>query len=257
MVEPTRSRLRPIPMTRVLIVPVLALVLLLTGCGSGESSSSKDEDDSKDAASTASVGGCPVDSPAVTDARPIAKADLDGDGRADVAKLTAAGGDCSSFVFARLSEALVTTQLPAGSTPLSAAFGVEVPGREGALLATRHDHPRGGFQLRLYAADGGKLVELKTRGRSLVPFIALDVQEHPLSIDCVPGGVEVTEAVAHEPAGVASAWDVRRTSYAVEGAEVTKGESSEIADNVMPAELEAEYPELVRHTLFQSCRRAG
>jgi hypothetical protein len=242
-----------------LIVPVLALVVLLTGCGSGESSSSAPSADKDDrgAPSTASVGRCPVDSPAVTDARPIAKADLDGDGRSDLVKLTAAGGDCSSFVFARLSEALVTTQLPADAPPLSEAFGVEVPGMEGALLATRQDHPRGGFQLRLYAVDGGKLVELKTRGRSLVPFIALDIQEHPLSIDCVPGGVVVTEAVAHEPAGVASAWDVRRTSYAVEGAEVTEGESAELADNVMPGELEADYPELVRHTLFESCRTAA
>ena len=87
--------------------------------------------------------------------------------------------------------------------------------------------------------------------------MALDVQEHPLSVDCTDGGVVLTEAVAHKPPGVMFAWDIQRTTYAVEGGEVTAGETEEIADNVLPAQLEAKYPELVDYSAFKSCRAAG
>ena len=117
-----------------------------------------------------------------------------------------------------------------------------MPGREGALLVTRQDHPRGGFQLRLYAAGPDELVELKTDDGPLVPFVAPDVQERPLSVDCADGGVVLTEAVAHKPPGVIFAWDIQRTTYAVEGGEVTAGETEEIADNVLPAQLRRSTP---------------
>ena len=97
----------------------------------------------------------------------------------------------------------------------------------------------------MYAAGTDGLVELETDGHPIVPFVALDVQERPLSIDCTDGGVVLTEAVAHKPAGVMFAWDIQRTTYAVEGGEVTKGETEEIADNVLPRQLKAKYPDLV------------
>ena len=53
------------------------------------------------------------------------------------------------------------------------------------------------------------------------------------------------------------AWDIQRTTYAVEGGEVTAGETEEIADNVLPAQLKAKYPELVDYSAFKSCRAAG
>lgn len=243
-------------MTRALAFPLVALVLLV-GCGSAERTSSNDEDTGTPEPSAATVGDCPVESAAVTGARTIATADLDGDGEGDVVKLTAMGGDCPNMIFARLADRYLSSPLPSGEPPLTSAFGVEVPGREGHLLVTRQDHPRGGFQLRVHAAGDGTLVELETDGHSLVPFVALDVQEHPLSIDCTDGGVVVTEAVAHEPAGGMFAWDIKRTSYALEGTEITPGETVEIADNVLPNQLGAKYPELVRHAAFKSCRTDG
>ena len=126
------------------------------------------------------------------------------------------------MVFAKVGEGFVHAQLPVGGPPVTKAFAVAVPGREGALLVTRQDHPRGGFQLSVYAAGPDGLVELKTDGHPIVPFVALDVQEHPLSVDCTDGGVVLTEAVAHKPAGVTAAWDIQRTTYAVDGGEVTK-----------------------------------
>jgi hypothetical protein len=63
--------------------------------------------------------------------------------------------------------------------------------------------------------------------------------------------------VAHQPSGVAFAWDIRQTSYSLDGAAVTPAATKEIADNVLPAQLDAKYPDLVRHTAFKSCRAGG
>lgn len=201
------------------------------------------------------MGSCPVDSTPVVDARTVVTVDLDGDGRADPVRLTSSSSPCPDRIFAELGDVVVSTHVRVGSR--LTAYGVAVPSREGALLAVRSDHPRGGFQLGVYAASREALVELEVVGRPLLPFIALDVLEHPLSIDCADGGLVITEAVAHEPRGVAHAWDIKRTSYVVEGTAVNKGASSAIADNVLPDQLEAKYPELVRHSMFRSCRTAG
>ena len=238
--------------TSVLLVAVLGLA----SCGSSESGQGGGSD-ARGKPTSANVGQCPADSPAVVSARTITTADLDGDGKREEVKLSAPDGDCANLLFARVREGFVHAQMPVGAPPLSKAFAVEVPGREGALLVTRQDHPRGGFQLRLYAAGPDGLVELRTDDHPIVPFVALDVQERPLSVDCTDGGVVLTEAVAHKPAGVMFAWDIQRTTYTVGEGEVTARKTEEIADNVLPAQLEAKYPELVHYSAFKSCRAAG
>lgn len=228
--------------------------VLLAACGSQESSDPARTKDAAEPESTKLIGQCPPDSPAVEAARTVATVDLDGDGTKEPVRLTAADGDCTNLLFAKLGEGYVFAQLPIGAPPLSSAFGVAVPGREGALLATKQDHPRGGFQLRVYAVGPDGLVELKDGKDALFPFVALDVMEHPSSIDCADNALVVTEAVAHEPSGVAAAWDIRRTTYALEGSQVTPGPTEEVADNVMSAKLRATYPDVVRHTTFTGCR---
>ena len=257
MPEPAHRRLRPTTMMRTLAGTSMLLVALVCSASCGSESKEGTSASAKDEPTAAKVGQCPVDSPAVVSARTVATADLDGDGTADAIKLTAPDGDCANVLFAKLGERFVHAQMPIGGLPLSKAFAVEVPGREGALLVTRQDHPRGGFQLRLYAAGQDQLVELKADDHPLVPFVALDVQEHPLSIDCTDEGVVLTEAVAHKPPGVVFAWDIQRTTYAVEGSEATAGEPQEIADNVLPAQLKAKYPDLIDYSAFKSCRAAG
>jgi hypothetical protein len=234
-------------------VAVLASCLLLAGCGSATKPEGAGQAPAGHEAA-AKVGRCPADAPAVVGARTVTRADLDGDGRAEAVKLTAADGDCPHLLFAKVSGRYVDAQLPVDAPAVSRAYAVEVPGREGDLVVTRQDHPRGGYQLRLFGAGPEGLVELRDGEHPLVPFVALDVQEHPLSVDCTDGGVELTEAVAHEPPGVVFAWDIKRTTYAVHGSEVTPGTPEEIADNVLPRQLEAKYPELVEHRAFESCR---
>jgi hypothetical protein len=251
--------MRPMPMRRTLARLVLpaAAVLLVAGCGSEAPSSDKASAESTEGAA-AMIGRCPTDAPGVKSAPTIATVDLDGDGQGDAVRLTRSGGRCADVLFAKLGNRYVGTQLQGGEPPVSAAYGVQVPGHQGALLVTREEHPRGGFQLRLYAAGkDAELTELEVDGHSVLPFVALDVQEHPLSIDCSDGGVVVTEAVAHEPHGVVFAWDIKRTSYAVDGSEVTKGATREIADNVLPGQLAAKYPELVKYSAFKGCKTGG
>ena len=62
-------------------------------------------------------------------------------------------------------------------------FRIDVPGLSGPLVVTRQDHPRGGYQVRVFGADGTAFKELQVDGRPLVPFIATDVQEQCASLD--------------------------------------------------------------------------
>ena len=233
---------------------MLASCLVLAGCGSGVEQPNADDTASATPEAVAKVGRCPADSPALVSARTLARADLDGDGRAEAVKLTAPDGDCPNLMFVELGERYLAAQLPVGAPVVARGYAVAVPGREGDLVVTRQDHPRGGFQLRLFAAGAEDLTELKDGKGPLVPFVALDVDEHPFSIDCTDGGVVLTEAVPHEPPGVIFAWDVKRTTYALDGTDVEAGTSEEIADNVLPRQLESDHPELVEHRAFESCR---
>lgn len=227
-------------MTCRLAPPVLAL-LFVAGCGSAPR-----------AGTAARAPVCPVDSSLVTSL--AAQVDLDGDGRPDELGLDRDPADCGGALVAQLGRRVVFGQIPRGEPPVRTAFAVKVAGHRGDLLVTRQDHPRGGFQVRVFALRGNELVELQANGRPLLPFLATDVQEHPLSVDCADGGVVVTEAVAHEPVGVLFAWDVRRTSYTLDGAKLGRGSSQEVADNVLPRQLESRYPALVAHAIFARCR---
>ncbi|MCW2838412.1 MAG: hypothetical protein JWQ15_2526 [Marmoricola sp.] len=257
MPEPERSRLRPIAMVRILAVSAAAL-LVLAGCGSDERSGSVGAGPAS--SGSASPSGRP--DPCATGSgfrstANLAKVDVDGDGSADQVELGTARG-CPALLVVHVSGgSLVTAVLPTRQPAVRTAFGVNLPGRQGSVVVTRQDHPRGGFQLRMWGLEDNELAELTVEGRPLVPFVVLDVDEHPMAVDCGDGGVVLTQAVAHEPAGVLFAWDIKRTSYAVDGNEVTAGRTEEIADNVLPRQLGARYPALVRHASFRSCRAAG
>ena len=150
------------------------LVVLLTGCGN--------ESHPADAAAPSGtaptkIGTCATDAPGVTKATDLARVDLDGDGAPDQVKVTAPDGSCPNVVFAKLPAGYVSAQVPTDGPPVRAAFGVTVQGHDGALLITQQAHPRGGFQLRAYAAGDDGLQELTYQGKPLFPFVATDVQQ--------------------------------------------------------------------------------
>lgn len=253
MTEPACTPLRLTPMKRALAVTVTAF-LVLAGCGSADQGSAEETSKGATESGAAKVGSCASDSQAVTGATAVTKVDLDGDHTTEQVMLTAAGGACGNTLFAETANGYVTATAPAGEPPATTGFAIASPGHDGQLLVTKSAHPRGGFQLHVYAADGEQLTELTVDGQPLIPFVATDVQEHPFSIDCADGGFVTTDAVPHEPAGFVAAWDITRTSYTLEGARVTAGPSEEVADNVLPGQLGKKYPELAQHAMFESCR---
>ncbi len=202
MPEPTRVPVRPIPMKRLVAV---AALLVLAGCGSAEQGSA---DEPKETAEPAQVGSCATDAPTVTDAPVVAKVDLDGDGEADEVKLTGPGGECGNTLFAQVGDGYVSGPLAVGDPLVTSAFAIAPPGRDSQLLVTRAEHPRGGYQLRVYAADGDALTELTVDGQPLVPFVATDVPLGQARVDCTDDGFIV----------VAGA---QRTTYAVDGTHVS------------------------------------
>lgn len=243
------------------------LLVLLVGCGStapedAGSGPSGSREASPSASPTASptaaarVGECGPDDEALRQATGLARADLDGDGRPEAVAVT--GPDdpgCPATLFARVPGGFVSAPAPAGEPGVTSGFAVRLPGAASDLLVTEQRHPRGGTRTRVYAAADGALAELQDPdGNALVPFVATDTPPAPRSVTCTDEGIAVTEAVAHEPAGVIFTWDVRRTTYAVSGARAVRTGREEIADNVLPGQLRERFPELARAEVLADCR---
>ena len=108
--------------------------------------------------------------------------------------------------------------------------------------------------MHLFGYAVGAFEELTAEGEPIFDFVATDVMTDPTAVDCVAGGFEVLEARAHEPVGVMAAWYVFRTVHTVEGNTVTRGPTTEVADNVDDRTLEREYPRLVAYDFFTDCR---
>src|SRR6476469_2850604 len=204
MTEPLGPRPRPTAMK--ILVLLVAVLVVLAGCGNERAGSTDKTRQGSTSAPTTQVGGCAADSPQVTKARTLATAYLDGDGTVESVKLTGPGGECGSTLFAKLGTGFVAVAVGAADPPVGSAFAVDLKGHDGQLLVTRADHPRGGYQLRVYAAGDGRLVELLV-DLFLMDTVATDVQEHPWSIDCSTDGLVFTQAVPHEPVGVVATWD--------------------------------------------------
>lgn len=239
-------------MMRTLVVSTAAL-LVLAGCGSAESSDDAASGDKRESTPSPSATASACGGTGKAQTKALARVDVNGDGTLEQVRLESRPGCPPALGVEGLGQ-LVATDLPDGQPPVRSAYGVTVPGRQGSLVVTRQDHPRGGYQLRVFALEGDELSELTVDGNAVFPFVATDVDEQPASIDCADNALVVTKAVPHEPVGVVAAWDVQRTTYTLEGGKVTAGAPEEVADNVLPKQLAAKYPELARHAAFTSCR---
>lgn len=230
-------------------MPAAASLLLLVGCGNAGGYDAHLNDLPRTGAATCltrdEIGAAPT----------LVVADVDGDGAPDNVQYLAGSGDCARVLFAR-ADAKRRGVKVTGDAPVESrdADAVAIPGRKGALVLLVQLHPRGGFQARLFGYAHGSLEELTVHGEPVFPFVATDVLSHPIAARCVEGGFEVTEGRAHEPIGVVPAWDVFRTTYRVDGNTVTKGATTEVADNVLEKDFRATYAELVRGALFENCR---
>lgn len=239
---------RPTGMRMRVLGAAFALPLLATACGN-DAGDAHLNDLPKSGAATCLGDDQVASSPMVLGA------DLDGNGEPERVQYSGDSGGCAHVLFAvsggKRRGVEVTGDLPV-DTRGSAA--IRIPGRQGVVVMLTQQHPRGGFQARLYGYADGKLAELTVGDNPVFPFVATDAPSDPLAATCVDGGFAVTQARAHTPIGVVPAWDVYRTTYKVAGNAVTKGATTEIADNVLEKDFQATYADLVDHALFESCR---
>ncbi|MBO9521113.1 MAG: hypothetical protein J7518_06200 [Nocardioidaceae bacterium] len=220
-----------------LSVLIVLLAALAAGCGDADTPATQPD------------GPCLGDLPVL---RSI-KADLDGNGTDEDVQLTGPRGECGAAlrVVADRSFALV---LAGGYDPVPDSLrDLGVGHGDSHVFLLRSDHPRGGFEVRLFAITPGRVDELTIDGKPVIPFLAADAPTEHVSADCTRHGFTVTEAVAHQPVGIVAAWDVYRTAYEVDGNYLTRGDRTEVADNVLEDELPAKYPDVVENRLFPGC----
>jgi hypothetical protein len=239
-------------MRNLVLAAVLLLPSVLSACGDAGTSGGRSTPSSSPSISTEQVncsGG----------ATARVSADLDGNGapeRLFFSPRTNEGCPASlaGLHGTKVFYAEIDGDPQVGKAGLSA---VSVPGRRGALVLLLDHHPRGGFQAHLFGYADGKLEELEIGGQPIFPFVATDALSTPVAAACTADGFAVTEARAHQPIGVAPAWDIYRTTYEVDGNTVTKTGETELAENVLTEDLEAKYRNLVNHALFEDCLATG
>lgn len=248
MTEPRSGALRPTAMKRTATLALATAALLVSGCGQQPASPPAA------ARVTGSVGSCAAGSASVLHALQVhERVDLDHDGAGNALMVTRPGSDCPNVLFSKVAGHYASLPLDGVRLDLEGAHRVVVPGRRGDLVAIDEAHPRGGFQVHLYAYARGSLAEVTTPGGDLpLPFVATDTSGGYVSASCTDQGFVVRQAVAHRPPGVVFAWDVEDTSYRLVGTTARATGTREVADNVLDANLAKNFPELVGRALFTS-----
>jgi hypothetical protein len=225
-------------------VVVLGCLVTLAGCGSAPAPSAKSFASQKSSA----AGACASDHAAFAQARPAGSVDVDGDGSADAVKVTSGSQECPARLIAHAASGYVGGELPPGDPATPKVFGVRLAGHHGDLLVTQQDHPRGGYQLHVFANGPDGLVELKNGDQPLVPFVATDTRPIPYTVDCAKGSIIVDQAVA-KPGGT---WDLRESTYSVQGVTSASTASKVVAGRLSPKRIDQLMP--VGKAVFPSCR---
>lgn len=228
-----------------------ALVLVCAGCGAA----TEERAEGTAPPDVALHDGCRADAPALDRADVVAEADLDGDGAKNEVAHAPAGaeGACADALFTTFNghpSALATPGL--GSVAV-----VALPGSDRELLLVRGGgHARGGYDQTLVGGGGGRLGQVLAGGRPLVGFVATDGGAAPATVRCTAdGGLASVTASLHEPPGVVLAWDVRTTTYRLEGNRAVRVAST-LEEGVTDPRLQSTLPQLfdARGTLAD-CRR--
>jgi hypothetical protein len=215
---------------------------------------------SGDSASTELFPGCRSGTAAVRRADPVARADLDGDGRAETVRATGPrAGGCGDALVVTVQGSTSGVRLAPGGVDPGSIRVVQPPGHDGRLIfVTGRAHPRGGFQPHLVGLAHGMLEEVTVAGEPLLPFVATDGGGQPASADSTTdGGVATLTASTHEPPGIVLAWDLRRTRYTLQGTAARRVSSRMVATAVADPVLRREHPELYRPTFFAGCTVAA
>lgn len=233
---------------------------LATGCanaGPGEAP----EADPPSGPTPALFGGCRADDPTVRSAEPFARADLDGDGRQDTLSITTRPeGPCGNALIAEIGRTLSGLPLEDSEIDASTVQVIDLRGTKRHLVMAQSDpHPRGGYDLRLFGADGDEVGEVVVSGRPVLGFVATDGGAAPATATCVDGGnIATVTARTHKPPGIILAWDVFRTTYQLDGTAVEGRSTEQTADGVIDPTLQGQMPALFDPgSYFADCTVGG
>ena len=232
----------------VVAVAAATTLVALAGCG--------DAPAARSAGRSPTTSACPENNSAV---HVSVAADLDGEGRPETVEyqntpMCPGGPTLRADVAGKQVSAPVGGDLPLREGEM---WAVRIPDRTGDLVLVEQQHPRGGFEAKLFGYADGALEQLTVEDKPIFGFIATDVMTNPTAVTCTDDGFTVTRARAHEPIGVMPAWDIDRTTYTVDGNHVTRGPTTEIADNVLDRRLQRDPTDLVNYPFFEYCRAGG
>lgn len=223
---------------------------LAAGCadtGAGESGSGEPSASPSSEAAPTLFGDCRADEPAVRSAEPFARADLDGDGRPDTLSMTAQRqGPCGNALIAEIGGTLSGLSLEDSEVDASTVQVIDLRDTERHLVMAQADpHPRGGYDLRLFGADGDEVGEVLVSGRPVLGFVATDGGGAPTTAICLAdGNIATVTARTHKPPGIVLAWDVFRTTYQLDGTTVQDRSTQKTADGVIDPKLQGQLPAL-------------
>jgi hypothetical protein len=229
------------------VVALLAAALLtLAGCGDRDAPSTGDSATaSATGPGTPLFGECSAADLESTPTRAVARADLDADGAADAVAHVAASapGPCRNAIAVELASGIAAA--PLGEGGLGELFVVRPPGLDRELLLVRGaPHPRGGFEQHLLGAVDGRLEPVTAGDEPLLGFVATDGGGLPGTARCGPDGtITVVRVSEHRPPGVVQAWDVRTTTFRIDGTEARR--VAEVTEEAVPdPRLRQEQPRL-------------
>ena len=226
------------------VATITAVGALAAGCGGQEHGGSTHD--------AASWHGCSV-TEVTRHGRPVARADLDHDGRDESVRLVTAGRCAGSLVVVRDR---VPTGIDVSALGLRAEGARVVRPHGGGELVLVRSRERGAGleQAHLFAAPGQRLRELRRPdGAPLLPAVRVGGRTAPQAASCAPrGGITVVVATAHEPVGIVLAWDVTTTTYDVRHGRV-RSRSTEVLRAVAEPVLHRQAPELYAGRLLGDC----
>jgi hypothetical protein len=227
---------------------VLCAALVVPGCGGQQPASPTADPDS-------SWHGCTADDLGSSGAV-VARADLDGDGHADRVRLVgAADGPCADALVVVTRRGVAGVQLRGAALDPDTARVVELDPQ--LLLVAEREHPRGGFRVHLFALDSAdRLAEVSAGEGPLLPYVATDGGGAPAMATCTEdGGIAVWTATTHKPPGIVLAWDVRRTSYRLDGATAEQQGTEVVKDGAPDPLLRRDLPRMFQPgTYLADCR---
>jgi len=219
---------------------LLAATLLLAGCG--------DEREQESPPQASQLDGCTIENFGRT-GTPVGT--LRSDERPVRLRLVPHDADhCPDSLISRGGSGVTGSQVGDLDLDPATARVVRTPGRASDLLLVESAPTGGSTQSHLFSAAGQ---EVLVDGRPLLP--AVDTGHRaPVDATCARAGrLVVVTAKAHQPPGIVLAWDVTRTTYAVERDRATPVATATVARAAADPLLRRQHPELYDGRLLASC----